>query len=101
MRMKPEHFERLKEILAFNPTEAQAKTLVDGYKRQGLSPKRLRWDILWAARRQRPGDFNKWFTIFYDYGDDTHVDTALRYLVVDNDWTVQRPVRKMRPPRQH
>ena len=45
----------------------------DLYESRGLTPKRLRWDILRNA-----GLMNFVCDILYKYLDDSHIDTALR-----------------------
>ena len=67
MKMKPEHFEVLSEeigsVLSLMPT-------LDQYLERGLSPMRWRWDLLWRTGL----DVTSW----YNYLNDTHIDTALR-----------------------
>lgn len=52
------------------------------YVLQNLTDRRWRWDLLWRAKREGflPDRFIE--DTLYGYCDDTHVDTALRRIVM-------------------
>lgn len=68
MKMKPEHYEQLRDsmipILHGNPTAWNE------YKQKGLSKHRFCWDVLWATK---PSSINQ----LYSYLDDANITTAL------------------------
>jgi hypothetical protein len=81
MKIKPEDLVVMRECLrpfleANNRTE-----VVQGYIAANLSPKRLRWDLLYASKLKIGdgvgihGQVN-----LYAYLNDEHIDTALREL---------------------
>lgn len=92
MRISDPDFNRLKELIDFDPCVGE--TLAKIYSNKGMTPKRFRWDMLWTARRKRPDDFNELFDKLYSYANDDHVDTALRYIVADNNWRMPAQQRK-------
>ena len=74
MKIKPEHFEKLKtdclQVMHDNPDAKEE------YKVAGLSEKRFRWDLLYAAK------LSPWICDnLYSYLNDEHIDTALRKIV--------------------
>lgn len=83
MKMSPEHYEILKDacvkVIKARPT-AMAQ-----YRGQGLSEKRFRWDVLWAAQAQNFLPTRYWITeVLYPAGlNDTHIDTALRRIIAE------------------
>ncbi len=79
MKIKLEHFEMLKK--ACDDVTDKAPGMLEQYKRLGFSPKRYRWDILWASTVK-----SSWISEnLYPYMDDTHIDTALRN-IVNQSW---------------
>ncbi len=79
MKMTAEHFATLKEachkVLTENPN-AQ-----DTYHQHGLTPKRFRWDVLYAAKINDESS-SRWICDnLYSYLNDTHIDTALKTIV--------------------
>lgn len=72
MKMRPEHLDTLRDIIApLDTPERRAD-----YVKQGLSSKRYRWDLLYAAR------VSNWIcSTLYPYLNDSHIDTALRSIV--------------------
>lgn len=75
MKIKPEHIAKLREYLA----PFLNKDTEDGYREQGLSDKRYRWDALWSACRHTPS-LNDVIREIYEYANDDHIDTVLRML---------------------
>jgi hypothetical protein len=74
MKIKPEHFEHMKKAILAN---AHAPTL-PSYLARGLTEKRWRWDLLYAA------GLGGWIcTNIYPYANDEHIDTALRVITRD------------------
>lgn len=72
MKITAEHFAQLSAML----TPLDIDDLRTQYKAKGLTDKRYRWDLLWAA-----GCTTFLCKVLYKYMDDTHVDTALRSIV--------------------
>lgn len=71
MKMKPEHYKHLeteiKKVMEAYPN------LKNAYEKDGLSGKRFRWDILYAAK------LSTWISDnLYSYLNDDHIDTALK-----------------------
>lgn len=74
MKIKPEHLQKLREVIeevVKNRPEALAQ-----YKAAGLSHKRYRWDVLYAAKQN---DFV--CNTLYRYMNDDHLDTALQRIL--------------------
>ena len=83
MKMQPEHYALLlrecRNIITARP-DAEIGALLEGH-----SPKRFRWDLLWATKIQigsvttppSEGREDKYLPL-YDYLHDDHIDTALR-----------------------
>lgn len=72
MKMKPEHFEHLRQQVG--ATLEQYKD--QAYKYKGRD-KRWRWDLLYATK-----GLNAWICAeLYSYLNDDHIDTALRQIV--------------------
>ena len=75
MKMTQEHQTHL-AIAIQNVLEKSVDGLSNIYRAKGLSHKRFRWDLLWAAVP------SQWLCDnLYPYLDDSHVDTALRSIV--------------------
>jgi len=75
MKMNEQLYSQLTELLgdfqAFH--QVDFTTVFNKYKERGMSPKKFRWDVFWAAK---PQEFIK---KCYDSGlKDDHIDTALR-----------------------
>ncbi len=75
MKITPEHYSyilsEIDALLDINSTTLNA--VKAGYVEQGLTMKRMRWDLLYAAK------LSKWISDnVYPYADDSHIDTALR-----------------------
>ncbi len=80
MKIKPEHFAILEEacnkVIEDNPTITE-----ETYTTQGLTNKRFRWDVLYAAKINNESS-SRWICDnLYSYMDDTHIDTALRKIL--------------------
>jgi len=78
MKITPEHYAILETAL--KATLAKYPLIPSDYAAAGLSPMRLRWDLLRAARI---GDVNgiRWACDnLYSYANDSHIDTALRHI---------------------
>ena len=72
MKITPEHFETMRAAIAPLDTEEHRAQ----YKSAGLSDKRYRWDLSYAANLTR-----FFCDTVYKYADDSHIDTALRRIV--------------------
>lgn len=109
-KVRPEHHEalvwRMRAILASIPGSVAAQ-----YREQGLSPKRLRWDLLHASGVRlcdentvppntepvlmHSGAYTNgrgvFFVPVYDYADDSHVDSVLRGIMRDQaaEWGLE------------
>ena len=51
------------------------------YARRGLSDERHRWDMLWHACEHSKKPHGCFCADLYKYLNDSHIDTALRYIV--------------------
>lgn len=72
MKIKPEHFQHLKQHIEPLDTEP----LRHAYKSAGLSDVRYQWDLL------RKAGLIQWICDnLYSYLDDSHINTALRNIV--------------------
>ena len=76
MKITEEDYQTLRKLiidgLPVLQDTVRKELIAKAYRHHGLPPKRLRWDILRAAKGR---DF---VMQLYTYLDDTHVDTALR-----------------------
>lgn len=84
MKVEKEHYNYMKgeisKISLEELSEHVAKVKESGnYKDLGM---RLRWDLFWAARLGEYARDN-----ILKYANDTHIDTALRNIVVDLNLT--------------
>ena len=75
MKIKPEHYQHMliamRAAQALQPTATRAS-----YEAKGLTAKRHRWDLFYAA------GLLAWICDnVYIYADDEHIDTALRSIV--------------------
>jgi len=78
MKINNEDFSSLKTAILGVIGNRNAVELAAGYKAQGLSDKRFRWDLLWAVPNiVRQPIFDR----MYKYAHDEHIDTALRRIV--------------------
>ena len=75
MKIKTEHYETMRAAILAN---SEAPTLLD-YRSHGLSEKRWRWDLSYAARLPDGSSLTSFICReVYPYANDEHVDTALR-----------------------
>lgn len=88
MKIKPEHYSYLLEhFKLFEPVLTSKFLTVHGvkpedyYKGQGLTPKRMRWDMLYASKLKIGDGKGMSGLPLYEYMDDTHIDTALRSIM--------------------
>ena len=80
MKIRADHYETLRaamsKVLADSPDAAES------YAKQGLSPKRFRWDVLHAAKINDEPSYRFVCDVLYADGlDDSHIDSALRKIV--------------------
>lgn len=74
------------------------RSKVEIYRREGLTPMRFRWDMLWQSGIQlgqshnKPESGDKTWLGLYDYANDDHIDTALRKIMRENGlgWAAQK-----------
>lgn len=71
MKMTPGNYEWLKAHVL--PLHSLA--VMKWYRDAGFSPKRYRWDLIYAVPS---APRHLLFAVFYKYLDDSHIDTALR-----------------------
>ena len=78
MKIKPEHYETLKNAMAaIDPAKVAAhrQALANDPRVKDLD-KRLRWDCMYAAK------VNTFVCdVLYNYMDDSHLDSALKAIV--------------------
>jgi hypothetical protein len=76
MKIKPEHFEKMKA--ACEAVVAAHQNVAAEYRAAGHSEMRYRWDVLHAAKID--GQPSRVFIcdVLYEYAHDEHIDTALR-----------------------
>ena len=93
MKITPQDFAILET--AVNKARSKVNTLSE-YIQQGLTAKRWRWDLLWAAKRAGylPERFIE--DSLYSYCDDSHIDTALRWMLTELGVALRAP-RKISP----
>jgi hypothetical protein len=88
MKIQSEHYAQLESAIRRVQSEHPAAT-AQSYLDQGLTVKRFRWDLLWAAvrkgyikigeeRNRATYDGPGVYLPLYDYANDDHIDTALR-----------------------
>lgn len=71
MKIKPEHFDTLREIVT--TADRTFPSIREEFEAGRLSAKRFRWDLLFAGRG------SSWVCEnLYPYMNDDHLDTALR-----------------------
>ena len=79
MKMKLEHYDFLKDAMQRNAghiPQIHAHIVAEG-KAKDIE-KRLRWDLVYLS------GLSHWISDnLYSYLDDTHIDTALRYIMRD------------------
>ena len=84
MKVKPEHYEHMKEMM--KPWAVHADSQREYIRIQGKAKdieKRLRWDLFYAAKLTGFA-----CDILYPYGVyDIHIDTALKSIMKDLDVT--------------
>ena len=75
MKMTKEHYAEICEALDKLNEEYSLKDAEAKYMEAGLTPKRFRWDAMYAiSRKAGPVRFDP----LYEYLNDDHIDTALR-----------------------
>lgn len=75
MKIKPEHYEHLRDTLTGIVDRNRAQ-VEEYFSRDTMTPMRKRWDLLHAAR------LSPWISsTLYPYMNDDHLDTALRRIV--------------------
>lgn len=77
MKMKPEHYNHIKEHMAkiADKIPAHKERIKDDPRIKDLDM-RIRWDWLWGT------GLSSWMsTNLYPYLNDTHIDTALKSIV--------------------
>ena len=72
MKIKLEHIEHMKHLIG-NASKAPTRST---YRNLGLSAMRWRWDVARSA-----GLIPFFGEELYKYADDTHIDTALRFIL--------------------
>ena len=79
LKIKPEHYKTLEsactKVLDLHP-DSRAK-----YAEQGYTPKRFRWDVLYATQIGNETGIRWVNSVLYPYLDDTHIDSALKRIV--------------------
>ena len=82
MKIKPEHLQILADALE-KVKEKYPEATLQYYIDNNIGKdhaKRWRWDLFYAAIKFVPDSFTS--GVLYSYMDDTHIDTALRYLLL-------------------
>lgn len=91
MKITKAHYETLKSLIQ-NEVQTRsggdgplAKLKLDEYKRSLVGKckdvdTRFRWDLFWFIKQDERNSIMKQI---YDYADDTHLNTALKKIVVD------------------
>jgi hypothetical protein len=75
MKIKPEHYAYMRDAMARVLKDNQGISAAS-YAAQGLTDRRFRWDLFWAAK------LSQWVSDnVYKYANDAHLDTALRAIV--------------------
>ena len=81
MKIKPEHYDELKQAIERVQSEYPSHSL-ESYISAGLTPMRFRWDLLWTAIKLGYFQLGDGVGVpgcpLYAYLNDTHIDTALR-----------------------
>lgn len=78
MKIKPQHYAYLKRAISCHLENRDALSIETQYRDAGFTPKRFRWDCLHGAK------LSKWICDnIYSYCDDSHVDTAMRKIMVE------------------
>lgn len=86
IRMVPEDYQALKDTIfkaldqVTSDTGKTLETIHQEYKDAGLSDMRFRWDIFWKSKFNNTPVYNS--ESFKEY-NDTHIDTALKNILVD------------------
>lgn len=73
LKIRPEHVKALRE--AIKPLASVE--LFQEYRKRDLTHRRYRWDLVWKS------GFNV-CDLIYPYANDTHLDSALRFLVLED-----------------
>ena len=76
MKITKEHYQYVKRAIQNIDSGRDLASHAAQYRREGLSPKRFRWDCTYGA------GLSKWLCDnIYSYADDTHIDTMLRAIM--------------------
>ena len=76
MKIRQEHYKiLLNGLRGILPRLQQGQP---AYVEEGLTPKRFRWDALYATKLRVSSERNECELPLYDYMNDDHIDTALR-----------------------
>ena len=79
MKMKPEHYAHMIEQMRMNAEAIPAhREYLKSDERVKDLEKRLRWDVMYAS-----GLTAYICDELYDYLDDSHIDTALRAIMIE------------------
>lgn len=75
MKIKPEHYEQLKALIAERRNRLASQAT---YAFRGRSEQARRWDALRGVSDAERQATCEWLLSVYLYADDDHIDTALR-----------------------
>lgn len=92
MKIKPEHYELLKQLIQERVTKGEVeahKERLKGDSRVKDINKRLRWDVYYFATKGKNEQTGK---EFYKYLNNCHVDTALKNIFKELYGTVEYSV---------
>lgn len=78
MKIKPEHYEVLREAITATASHPAAQGCEKRYQELGRTPMRLRWDLLYASKLKIGDGVGMDGLPLYAYMNDDHIDTALR-----------------------
>lgn len=76
MKIKPEDFEELKNLVA--PFMEEAKKAE--YNAAGMTDRRYHFDCFWMASREHRTEANALMQRIYTYANDDHLATALKHV---------------------
>lgn len=82
MKITNEHFKLMQTAMA--ETLARYPDARETYADMGLSPKRLRWDVLRSSTINGVKGITWLCDNLYPYLNDAHIDTALRHIMGDS-----------------
>jgi len=84
LKIEQVHYEMLRRYIGIIIAESKFtfNELKNGYLGSGLSEKRFRWDMYWAANKKFNQDTGEHFhDRLYLYINDTHIDSALKCII--------------------